>query len=209
MKLRIALMALLFAVAAVSSASAKDARKLDEIAGTYEEGDLNTAFAELKAYTKLHADDDLAWTIFGHVCMDLGKIHEAEAAYKKAVQLNPKRVEALTGLGVYARTTKKYADAMRWYKMAVQINPNYAQAYSSMVVIAIKGNQFKTAVEVGEKGYKLDSEDPVIAANLAIAYHYNNQMAARDKMAKIAITLGYKKPEALQGIFSGKLDVRD
>jgi len=55
----------------------------------------------------------------------------------------------------------------------------------------------------------LDKSDPVIAANLAVACHYNNDTENRDKFTRIAEQLGYKNLDALQQIYSGELTVRD
>ncbi len=95
------------------------------------------------------------------------------------------------------------------YEKTVQIDPNYADAFSSMSIIALKRNEDEKALEYAQKGYELDKANPVIAANLAVAYHYKGDRKNRDKFTKIAKQLGYKDLDSLQKIYSGNLTLRE
>lgn len=211
MFIRAVIFALLTAFAVTSDANAKDQVRLNQIADIYQTGDAAKTIKELKSYLSAHSDDDIALTMLGHAYKDTGKNAEAGKAYKEALRLNPKRVEAMTGLGMLARIAKKYDESMKWYEKAIRIDPKYAQAYSSIVTIALKRGNAKKAVSMGEKSVQLDRKDPVLAANLAIAYHYDKQIEARDKMMNAAVRLGSTKEdiEKLKKIFSGELDIRD
>jgi tetratricopeptide (TPR) repeat protein len=138
-------------LAVMGHAAAKDAKKLDQIAEIYTSGKVEKAIPQLKSYLSVHADDDLGWTILGHAYKDLGQNAEAKKAYIEALTQNPKRVEALTGLGMLARIAKNYDEAMKRYKQAIKIDPKFGGAYSSMVTIALKRGEFKKAVSIGEK----------------------------------------------------------
>lgn len=201
--------AMVFAV--MGHAAAKDAQKLDRITEIYNSGNVAKAIPPLKSYLSVHADDDLGWTLLGQAYKDVGQNAEAKKAYSEALKQNPKRVEALTGLGMLARIAKNYGEAMNRYEQAIKIDPKFGQAYSSMVTIALKRGDFKKAVSIGEKGFQLDSKDPTIAANLAMAYHYNKQIEARDKMTKTAAKLGYSRADmdVLAKVYSGELTVMD
>ena len=186
-----------------------DRNRLDAIAHDYEQGRLDQALADLKRYLRTYQKDDLAWTILGHWYREREMYDEADEAYEKAVDINPNQIAALTGQGMMYRIRKDYAAAMAAYEQAVKIDPKYAQAYSSMATIDIKRGNDKQALEHAKKGYELDSKDPVIASNLAIAYHYNGDTKNRDKMTAIAKRLGYKNIDILQEIYSGEMTVRD
>ena len=98
---------------------------------------------------------------------------------------------------------------MEYYNKSVKINPNYAQAYTSMAVIELKRYRDQHAVELGQKAFELDKRDPVIAANLAVAYHYNKRFGERDRMYEESRKLGYRKMASLDRIFKGEITVRD
>jgi tetratricopeptide (TPR) repeat protein len=167
--------------------------ELNTIAGIYRRGDLEQSRTRLLAYLEAHPSDAIAWTILGHVYQELSEDAEAERAYLKAIEHNAKSYEAYTGLGVLARKNQDYDRALDYYNQALAINPDYAQAYSSMAGIELKRYQDQRALELAEKAYSLDQEDPVIAANLAIAYHYNGRIADRDRMYEESRKLGYDK----------------
>jgi tetratricopeptide (TPR) repeat protein len=182
---------------------------LRTISKYYQQGDFQTTVAKLKVYLEAKPNDDLAWTILGNSYEKLKDDKNAESAYTKALKINPKRFEALTGMGILQRKRKNYDAAISYYQKSLAINPNYAQAYTSMSVIALKQNKDKQALEYAKKAYELEKNEPVIAANLAIAYHYNGMKDLRDKMTQKAKELGYKNMDVMQKIYSGKMTIRD
>jgi tetratricopeptide (TPR) repeat protein len=193
----------------LSDVVAENPIRRNQIAITYNEGDYEKAIADFEAYLARYPRDDLAWTILGHAFENLDQYDEAEQAYDAAIAINPKRFEAITGLGILHRVRGEYDEAMAAYELALSIDPNYAQAYSSMTTIALKKNKDEKALEYASRGYELDPLDPVIAANLAVAYHYNNDFENRDRFAEKAKELGYTNFESLNGIFAGELTIRD
>ena len=189
--------------------STSNKSRLDRIAAQYQRGNTAAAIKDLNDYLGTYPADDLAWTILGNAYKDHEQLDEAEAAYEKALEINPRRFEALTGKGILHRKRGEYAQAMSAYESALAIDSNYAQAYSSMTVIALKTHEDNRALEYAKRGYELDETDPVIAANLAVAYHYNDDVENRDRLTRRAEELGYPKIDILQRIYSGEMTVRD
>ena len=189
--------------------SPDDAERLDLIAAIYEKGDMDRAVIELEAYLKSYPNDSLAWVILGNAHSTKERVDEAQLAYESALKINPQQFQALTGLGIIHRMRGDYDAAMDAYQKALTIDGTYAQAYSSMTTIALKRFEDAQALEYALKGYNLDKTDPIIAANLAVAYHYNNDIENRAKFARIAEQLGYTNMEKLQQIFSGVMNIRD
>ena len=182
--------------------------QLGKIAKVYERGDAQGAVQQLAAYLERYPRDDLAWTILGNAHEDLNQDDQAQAAYDRALAINPRRFEAIGGLGVLHRKRGDDDAAMQAYRRALAIEPNYAQAYSSMTVVALRLHRDAEALAYAKKGYELDTTDPATAANLAVAYHYNGDAANRDRLTKIAVQLGYAKGDRLQQIYDGTLTVR-
>jgi Tfp pilus assembly protein PilF len=182
---------------------------LDAISTIYRQGDPKTAIEKLNEYLKSKPNDDVAWTILGNAYLDLNQNEKAETAYKKALEINSNGFQAITSMGILRRKQGKYDEALAYYEKALAINPKYAQAYSSMTVIALKQEKDTKALEYAKKAYDLDKTDPVIVANLAVAYHYNGMSEFRDKTTDEARRLGYTKIDSLEKIYSGELTVRD
>jgi tetratricopeptide (TPR) repeat protein len=183
--------------------------KLSQISDLYTRGDLQQSKALLQDYVQSTPKDATAWIILGNVHRDLDEDDEAEKAYMKALELNPLAYQAHTGLGAVNRKRGFYDLAINFYELALQANPRYAQAYSSMAHVELKRGRDAQALQYALKGYELDKKDPVVAANLAVAYHYNNRFAERDRMFQVCQKMGYRSLDGLQRIFRGETSVRD
>jgi tetratricopeptide (TPR) repeat protein len=186
-----------------------DEARLERIAAIYAEGHSERAITQLKAYVQAYPQDDLAWTILGNAYQDVDRLDNAQQAYESALAANPRQFKAITGQGILHRKRGEYDAAMQAYQQALAIDPAYAQAYSSMTAIALKRHEDEKALEYASKGYDLDQSNPVIAANLALAYHYNNDIDNRDKFTRIAERLGYHNMDTLHEIYSGESTIRD
>lgn len=182
---------------------------LERIVEVYEQGDVVTAIDELVVYLESHPDDDLAWTILGNAKLDVENYDEAENAYSRAIEINPDGFQAWTGLGVLNRILGDGDRAMECYEKALEINPNYAEAHTSMAVLALQLHQDAKALEHAERAYEIDKQNPVVAANLAVVYHYNGMFEQRDAMTKEAERLGYENAELLHRLYEGDWTVRD
>ena len=186
-----------------------DSRRLDGISQIYLEGDLEGSLAKMVEYLKDYPKDDLAWTIKGNILAEQDADDEAEAAYLKALELNPKNFQATNAMGVLFRKKGDPEQAMTYYRKAIELEPGYAQAYSSMAVIELKRSNDVEALRLAKKAYENDKEDPVIVSNLAVAYHYKGLEKERDQFTDIAEGLGYDSIDVLKKIYSGELTVRD
>jgi tetratricopeptide (TPR) repeat protein len=188
----------------------RDQQWLDRIVYTkMQQGASAKSIAEFEAYVKSFPRDSLAWTILGNVHCELDSYTEADKCYERALNLDPQQHQAMTGKGILYRKLGLYQKSLEAYEQAIAIEPSYAEAYSSMAIVALKLKQDQKAVEYGLRAYELDSKNPVIAANLSVAYHHVNDTPRRDKFYEIAKKLGYKNLDALQQIFAGEVSIRD
>lgn len=183
--------------------------ELVQINQKYLAGKLEEAKSDVKDYLKTHEKNEYAWTVLGNIHNDMDEDSLATIAFNKALEINPDREEALTGMGINLRRQGKYKEAEKYYNKAIKVNPDYAEAYTSLVTIHLKQKEFKKAVEIGEKGYKLDNENPVMSSNLSIAYHYYGDTIKRNKYFEIAKKKGYPNIETLNKIFNGEIDIID
>lgn len=174
-----------------------------------EAGKLIEAKAEVITYLTQEEDNEYAWTLLGHIREELEEDSLAESAYSKALAINPDFVQAITGMGILARKSGDYKESEKYYSKAIEIDPSYAEAYASLLVIKIKQEKFQEGVDIGVKAYELDKTNPVIAANLCIAYHYNGEPENTQKFKKIAARNGYPNVEKLDQIITGEFTVLD
>jgi tetratricopeptide (TPR) repeat protein len=162
---------------------------------------------ELPPYLEKYPNSYQGYLLLGWAYSRSDRLDEAMAAFERSIELNPKFENAYVGQGVVWRERGDLDKAVASYHKALELNPNAAEAYSSLTVIELKRGNYDKALEVGMKGWELsDKQDPIIAANLAIACHYAKDEKQRDEMLELARSLGYPKMARLEDIISGKLD---
>ena len=67
---------------------------------------------------------------------NLKRNDEAEAAYRKAIELNPSYADAYSNLGVLLHENlKRYDEAEAAYRKAIELNPSDADAYFNWGVL--------------------------------------------------------------------------
>lgn len=197
-----------FSVGCGQLTSKQNVAQLNTITATMSQsGSTPAVVDQLRSYLQKYPQDDLAWTILGNCQMDLDDLPSAGNAFETALKINPNLVKAITGQGILLRKQGQYDQSLAMYQRALEIDPNYAQAYSSMVAIAIVRKDYAKAVQYGQQSYRLDNEDPEIAANLTIAYHFLGDLANRDKFKNVAAQLNYKNMDSLQQIINGDVVV--
>jgi len=180
-----------------------------QIDGMLQDGRVLEAKGAIFAFLAEEKENEYAWTLLGHIQEESDKDSLAAQAYHKALTINENMVQAITGLGILARKDKDYELAESYYLRAIELDSKYAEAYASLLVIRIKQNKFQEAVDIGARAYELDKKNPVIAANLCVAYHYNGDRRNREKFFAIAKRNGYDSLDQLKKIFEGDLTVLD
>jgi len=81
------------------------------------------------------ADDDNAYVNSGWLSQEQGKFPEAEEAFKKAIEINPKNDRAYFALGALYRGQGKFAQAKDSFQKAVEINPKNGDSYVGLGVL--------------------------------------------------------------------------
>lgn len=202
------LLAIMLLVGCGPIAGGDDAR-LSQIGETYQQGDYTTAVSQLTEYVEDNPDNEQAWTLLGESYAKLMQPAKAQAAYESALKANPRYLFALTGLGNVYSQQGKLEEAMKTYEQAIEVDPSDAHTYTGMAVVALQMGDNEKALPLAIKGYELAPTEPVMAENLALAYHYNGDIPNRDKYAKIVAELDGVESEYLEAIFSGKLSLRE
>jgi Flp pilus assembly protein TadD len=181
----------------------------------YRDGDFDASAERLTALIELSPENDIAWTLLGHIRRSQGLTLSAREAYQTAATFNPLRVEALLGLGVLARLNDDLAGAMTQYERVTSLDPTNAHAHSSIAIIQTMRGRDADAVRSGERAWSIADTDPTIAANLAVVYHYDRRTTQRDEMFATALNLlgddetnKEQLSARLQAIFDGTVNIR-
>jgi len=132
-------------------------------------GEHEKAIAQLQKVVQTPGyKEEAAWANLGLVYRRMNKAEESIAAYKKALQINPKQVQAALGLAWAYFYTQAYDEAIVAYKQAVQINPEVAaNAYTGIGWCYFFKREVDPAKEYLARAEKAGRKDPKLAESVA------------------------------------------
>ncbi len=104
-----------------------------------------------------------------------GRLPEATALFKKAVEAAPDNAVALTNLGAVQAMQGNLAEAEDAFRRATALNPNYADAHRNLGVTLHRQQRLEEAIAALRLALKLAPGQPLIERNLAAVLLDNNQ----------------------------------
>lgn len=203
------LIAVTFSIAArLTSSSGRPESELVALNELFNRGEYERVVQGTSEYVKRHPLSYRGWSQLGWAHLKLDRMEYAQKCFHEAIELEPEWDNAYVGLGVLCRTQGNLAEARANYSKALALAPEKAEALSSLLVIELLDGNNAKAVEYGEKAWTIRKDDPSIAANLAVAYHYLGDTHKRDLFYNHAKRLGYRYLSRVQDIFDGKASIR-
>ncbi len=98
----------------------------------------------------------------------------------------------------------QYDQAYDYYQKALHYDSTDGHVYGSLVTIDLRRGNFDEAVRNGELAIQYEPNDPLMYANLALAYHYAGDLDKRDSTAATAEAMGYHRIDSLYAIIAGE-----
>ena len=119
---------------------------------------LSRAIESQKRLTADHPQDPAAFNDLGNLFLLAHQSGDAEAAYRKAVELDPQRVSALFNLGLLLQQRGESKDALDLFHQVLEIQPEHAWAhYQAGAVYEARGQESK-AVDEYARALALDPQ---------------------------------------------------
>ncbi|MGE5630643.1 MAG: tetratricopeptide repeat protein [Caulobacteraceae bacterium] len=185
-----------------------ESNELKEALKLYGQEELEKTSEKLEAYLVKHRNNALGTFYLANIYFDMGKYKEAGNYYNKALSLQPDFNSALLNLSAVYRETGDYEKAIECCNKVLERNIEHPQAYVALAKLEFKRHQDAAGLEYAEKAYKYDSRDMSVAANLCLAYYYNNMTAERDELFDILKKKNYYDMTTLESVFRGELKLR-
>jgi len=124
----------------------------------------------LEKYLEKVPDDPRAWVGLGVGYEDEKRFPDAQKAFERALQADPKYADAEYQLGILISLNGNSAQAMEHFERAIQINPNHALALAKVGNLYLQSGQFEKAREALLKAESLDPNNRETEYGLAQAY---------------------------------------
>ena len=110
---------------------------------------------------------------FGYFCLANvikekdGQLEKAIKFFEKAIEINPKYIEAEVNLGALFYNTGDHEKAKNHYEKAIQINPNSVLAHSNISNIYIaRLDNFEKAINASKKALKIDQASRTLKSGI-------------------------------------------
>ena len=104
----------------------------------------------------------------GNLLHQLKRHEEAEAAYRKAIALDPDYATAYNNLGILLRRLKRYEEAEAAHCKAIELDPNYTWGYGNLGWLYYHWGRLEEATEFTEKALELKPNEFALIGNLAL-----------------------------------------
>ncbi len=160
------------------------------------ENDLS--LAEVEAAATLDPGNTEVWRDMGFSLEELGRIDEAEKAYRKAIVLRPDSWQGFKYLGRFELLHGRYAEAEASLRRMCDLVPDNWEGYDYLGAAYLYEGRYDDAAAILKKAIKLFPTG-VAYSNLGTAYFYQKRYEAAAEMYEKAISLGYNKEVSIWG----------
>jgi eukaryotic-like serine/threonine-protein kinase len=135
-------------------------------------------------------DDHLPAThvTLGRLNTTLGKTDLALQEFQKALNINPRDADAITGMATIYERMSHLDEAEANYKRAIALRPDYWGGYASLANFYDRQNRMQDAIAQQKRVIQLTPDNPVAYANLGAEY-----MTLNDAQSSAAAEAAFKK----------------
>ena len=141
-----------------------------ELASLYfSRNQFSTALDEIKLAIQADPNNGAAYNLQGLINAALGNMAQADASFKRALQINPRDANTMNNYGWVLCQNQRYKEADEQFQQAL-VQPNYRGAARTMRVMGIcqaRDNRLDDAEASLLRSYQLDPGSAETAVNLA------------------------------------------
>lgn len=125
-----------------------------------------------------------------------GKLNDAIAAYKAALEVNPALAEAHSNLGLIFNQQHNYAQALAEFRKALAINPKDAITYNGIGAALRAEHDLQGAIKNWQTSVTLDPKLATAHYNLGTAYEIEKEYDKALTSYRLAVKNDYRLGEA-------------
>ena len=129
--------------------------KLSEVLNLLKKGEFYQARAICEKILEKEDKNSEVYNLHAFTLYFDKKFDKAIISWQKAIDINPKYIEAFNGLGNAYIKLKKMEHAIQSFEKAIKINPNYFEAYSNLGSALLKLKKYKDAIVKFEEAIKI------------------------------------------------------
>ena len=167
---------------------------------------LAAALAEQRALTENRPNDAGVWNDLGNLLSLGGEVNQAEAAYERALELDPTSTSALFNLALLREDRGDLAGAARGYRSLLELEPRNGRAHYQLGSIQERLGERQEALRWYAEAFTLDPEllfaetNPHIIENRLVTEAL--LLAGRGRRSQPATPRAYEEPGRINSLLA-------
>ena len=161
---------------------------------------LSRAVEDYIASQRVNADRPEAQVNLGNLYTRMGRVEEAEAAYREALALDQTFVPGYTNLADLYRQTGQEADALKALEQGLALAPREASLHHAYGLALVRGKRLEPAVEVLGRAHELAADNARYAYVYAVALDAADQTRTAIRVLEDAHALHQNDAEILSAL---------
>jgi len=142
----------------------------------------------------------MAHSELGLVLEGQGRMTEAVAHYRQALELKPDSVEALVNLGNAQSRNGQMEEAIASFRAALDVDPGYPPALNNLGNVFVSKGRLEEAMECYRKSIQVNPNDPEIFNTLGATLAKKKQYADAIEQFEAALQLKRDQPAVLYNL---------
>jgi len=130
------------------------------------------------------------------LCLELGRIDQAIAHFRRSLALKPQSALAHYNLGTALTVARRLDEALAAYREALGLDPSYANAHNNIANVLLAKGQIEEAIREFSDVVRLQPDSATGLKNLAAAYAIAGQFDRAIENADAALRLNPSEPLA-------------
>tara|TARA_B100001971_G_scaffold164743_1_gene155282 strand:+ start:750 stop:2093 length:1344 start_codon:yes stop_codon:yes gene_type:complete len=149
-------------------------KKIDKLISIIKKGNLNKALKEAENLSSNYKNIPLIFNLYGIVQLKLNQFESSVKTFDKAIQLDPKYVEAYNNLGNAMMELGKFEDAINIYKKALNLKPEYASGYNNLASALDDLGKYEEAIFNYSKAIEFNPDFNIAKENIIKVLTFHN-----------------------------------
>ncbi len=138
----------------------------------------------------------------GWLYKEQGKLPQAEASFRKAIELHPQSFKPYFGLGWFYLEQGKLPQAKASFRKAIELNPECDEAYAGLGSLFLNLDEFSQAESLFKKAIEINPGAMAAFSDLGRLYRNHGQLSQAEDSYRRAIELDPHNESVLRALTS-------
>jgi len=150
--------------------------EIEHLISLYNQGLFSETISKSNLLLEVHSGSVTLWNILGASYLGVGNASQAEASFRRIIDLDPASSEGWYNLGVSLQKQNEPHAAISAYKEATKLDRSYVNAYNNMGLNFKDIGEFKAALEAYDKALELNPKYAEVHYNKGLVFQLNGQL---------------------------------